>query len=159
MVVAAGPCRGEGDPAAPYREELVTTAQAASGETVPYVLDSRSASPKYVVILFPGGSGEVNPRWMNGRIVYRAKSNFLLRARPLLVDEQFAAVATNSTSRPDRVQPLLDDLKRRFPDARIYLMGTSRGTYDTMALADYLSGRIAGEIHSSSLAAVASFDA
>ena len=151
--------RAEDDAASPYREELVSTAQAASGETVPYVLDSRRASPKYVVILFPGGNGQVDPRRVNGKLVYRAKNNFLLRARPFLVDDEFAAVATNSTSSVERVQALLDDLNRRFPGAAIYLMGTSRGTLDTLALADYLSTRIAGEIHTSSFAAVAAFDA
>ena len=145
--------------AADYREELVSSAQAASGETVPYVLDRRDASPKYVVILFPGGTGEVDPRMVNGKLVYRAKNNFLLRSRPYLVDDDFAAVSTNSTSSAERVQALVDDLKKRFPAAAIYLMGTSRGTLDTMALADYLATRIAGEIHTSSFAAVASFDA
>ncbi len=159
VALAASPCSG-GDEAAPsYREELVTTAQAASGETVPYILDSRSVSPKYVVILFPGGSGEVDPRRVNGKLVYRAKNNFLLRSRPFLVDDEFAAVATNSTSSAERVQALVDDLKKRFPGAAIYLMGTSRGTLHTMALADYLSTRIAGEIHTSSFAAIATFDA
>ena len=146
------------DDAARYREELVTDARMASGEPVPYVLDTRSAAPKYVVILFPGGNGQVEPRMVNGKLVYRAKRNFLLRARRFLVDEEFAAVATDATSNPQRVQAVLDDLKKRFPEARVYLMGTSRGTFDTMALAEYLSDRIAGEIHTSSFAAIASFD-
>lgn len=154
----AAPC-GADEAAPPYREELVTTAQAASGETVPYILDSRSAAPKYVVILFPGGKGEVDPRMVNGKLVYRAKNNFLLRARPFLVDDEFAAVATNATSSGERVQALVDDLRKRFPGAALYLMGTSRGTLDTMALAAYLSTRIAGEIHTSSFAAIATFDA
>lgn len=159
IAVAAMPCGAEdGAAPPPYREELVTSAQAASGETVPYVLDSRGASPKYVVILFPGGNGQVDPRMVNGKLVYRAKNNFLLRARPYLVDDEFAAVATDATSSAQRVQALVDDLGKRFPGAAIYLMGTSRGTLDTMALADYLSTRIAGEIHTSSFAAIAAFD-
>jgi hypothetical protein len=145
--------------ALPFREELIADARMPSGEPVPYVLDTASASPRYVVILFPGGAGQVDPRMVNGKLVYRAKNNFLLRARPFLVDQEFAAVATNSTSAAERIQALVDDLKRRFPQARIYLAGTSRGTFDTMALAEYLSDKIAGEIHTSSLAAVASFDA
>jgi hypothetical protein len=48
---------------------------------------------------------------------------------------------------------------RRYPAARIYLMGTSRGTFDAMHLAEYLSHRIAGEIHTSSMSDVANFDA
>jgi hypothetical protein len=59
----------------------------------------------------------------------------------------------------ERVQALLDDLHRRFPEARIYVMGTSRGTLDTMALADYLSDRVAGEIHTSSMQRITYFDA
>lgn len=143
----------------PYREQLVTTARMASGEPVPYVLDTRSESPKYVVILYPGGTGQVDPRMVNGQLVYRARNSFLLRARPFLVDDEFAAVATNATSTPQRVQALLDDLKQRFPAAHIYPIGTSRGTFDTLALAEYLADKIAGEIHTSSLAAVGSFDA
>jgi len=156
VLLASGAALAAG---ADYREELVTTAQMASGETVPYILDVRAASPRYVVILFPGGTGEVDPRRVNGELVYRAKGSFLMRSRRFLVDEEFAAVATDATARPERVQALLDDLQARFPRARIYLMGTSRGTFDTLALAEYLSSRIAGEIHTSSLAAVASFDA
>jgi hypothetical protein len=38
-------------------------------------------------------------------------------------------------------------------------MGTSRGTFDTLALADYLADKIAGEIHTSSLSRIASLDA
>lgn len=37
-------------------------------------------------------------------------------------------------------------------------MGTSRGTFDTLALADYLSDKIAGEIHTSSMDRIAWFD-
>jgi hypothetical protein len=159
LALAVPPARADDAAPASYREELVTSARMASGEPVPYVLDSRNASPRYVVILFPGGTGEVDPRIVNGKLVYRAKRNFLLRARPFLVDDEFAAVASNASSRPERIQALLDDLRKRFPEARIYLMGTSRGTLDTLTLAGYLSDKIAGEIHTSSFAvAVASFD-
>jgi hypothetical protein len=140
-------------------EELVTTAPYGSGDTVAYVLNSENPSPKYVLILFPGGTGSVGAHMENGKLVYMAKGNFLLRARKFIVDNEFATVATDSTELAARVQALIDDLKARFPSARIYLVGTSRGTYDTMALAPYLSERIAGEIHTSSMRDVATFDA
>jgi len=38
-------------------------------------------------------------------------------------------------------------------------MSTSKGTFETMELAGYLSDKIAGVIHTSSLAHIASFDA
>lgn len=139
-------------------DELVTTAVMKNGEAVPYVLNANSALPRYVLILFPGGMGIVDPHMEEGKLVYRAKDNFLLRARPYLVDNEFATVATNATSSEEKVQALLNDLKKRFPQAKIYLMGTSRGTTDTMALADYLSDKIAGEIHTSSMQRIASFN-
>jgi hypothetical protein len=140
-------------------EELVSTAHYANGEPVPYILDSSGPRPRYVVILFPGGSGVVDPHLENGRLAYGFSGNFLVRSRSLIVDDEFATVTTNSTQSEERIQALLDDLKRRFPDARIYLMGTSNGTGPTMALAAYLADKIAGEIHSSSLMGIYGFDA
>jgi predicted peptidase len=151
MIVSASACFAG--------EELITTATMQNGEAVPYVLNANSASPHYVLILFPGASGIVNPYLQDGKLVYSMQTNFLLRARSYLVDEEFATVSTNATSEQVRVQALIDDLTRRYPAAKIYLMGTSKGTVDTMALADYLSDKIAGEIHTSSMARIAYFDA
>ena len=106
-----------------------------------------------------GGSGVVDPHLENGKLSYGFRGNFLLRARPFIVDGEFATVTTNTTQSEERIQAVLDDLKRRFPDARIYLMGTSNGTGATMALAAYLSDKIAGEIHTSSLREIYGFDA
>ncbi len=140
-------------------EELVTSARLPNGDPVAYVLDSVSPTPKYVVILFPGGTGVMNPRMQDGKLVYGFGGNFLLRARKYLVDEDFATVATNASDSEERIQAVLDDIKRRFPQARVYLAGTSNGTHSTMKLAGYLQDRIAGEIHSSSRAQIYSFDA
>jgi hypothetical protein len=140
-------------------ENLITTAQEKNGEIVPYVLNYNNLSPRYVLILFPGGSGIVDPHMENGKLIYKAKKNFLLRARPFFVDEEFVTVSTNSSQIEERIQAIIDDLKKRFPLAKIYLIGTSRGTFDTMRLAGYLSDKIAGEIHTSSLSSIASFNA
>jgi len=139
-------------------EELVTTAKFHSGEVIPYILNFNNPSPRYVLILFPGGSGVVNPSIVDGQLVYSAKGNFLMRARKWIVDDEFATVATNATSSEERVQAVIDDLGTRFPAAKLFLVGTSRGTDDTMRLAGYLSDKIAGEIHTSSMQRIASFD-
>ncbi len=141
------------------QEELIGTAHFKNGEAIPYILNYKNLSPQYVIILFPGGTGNVDPRMENGKLVYGFKGNFLVRSRKHIVDDEFATVTTNSSRSEERIQALLDDLKNRFPKARIYLMGTSNGTYDTIALADYLSDKIAGEIHTSSLDRIGSFDA
>lgn len=140
-------------------EELITSAVTHEGKTIPYILNTAGNVPRYVIILFPGGNGVVNPRIEDGNLVYEKRGNFLLRSRKFLVDNEFAAVTTSSTQVEQNVQALLDDLHARFPGAAIFLMGTSRGTYDTMALADYLADKVAGEIHTSSLSQIAYFDA
>ncbi len=143
-------------------EELVTTARYANGEPVPYILNSDGAAgtaPKFVVILFPGGSGIVDPRIEDGRLVYGFRGNFLVRSRRHLVDADFATVTTNSTSSPERIQAVLDDLKRRYPEARVYVMGTSAGTNATMDLAEYLSDKVAGMIHTASMNRIRNLDA
>lgn len=139
-------------------EELVTTARYANGEAVPYILNTGDTVPKYVIILFPGGSGIMDPRLENGKLVYGFKGNFLIRSRPLIVDGEFATVSTNSTRSEERIQAVLDDIRRRYPEARIYLMGTSAGTDATRVLSGYLSGRIAGVIHTSSMNAIRGLD-
>ena len=143
----------------PAAEELIMSAQYANGEPVPYILNTNGPNPRYVLILFPGGSGNVDPRMQDGKLVYGFKGNFLLRARTFFVDDEFATVTTNSTQSTERVQTILDDIKRRFSNAQVYLIGTSRGTFCTMALAKYLSDRIAGVIHTSSLREIYDFDA
>jgi hypothetical protein len=140
-------------------EDLITTAQDRNGQTIPYILNYNNLSPKYVIILFPGGAGNVDPHMADGKLAYRFRGNFLLKSRPFIVDDEFVTVTTNSTQIEERIQAVIDDLKTRFAAAQIYLMGTSNGTFDTMALAGYLSDNIAGEIHTSSLQGIAGFNA
>ena len=139
-------------------DQLVDTARSARGEEVPYVLNAVNAQPRYVLILFPGGSGNMNPRMQGDRVMYGFSGNFLIRSRKLMVDEEFATVSTNSTSNTEHIQAVIDDINRRFAGARIYLMGTSAGTSSTLALAGYLSDKIAGEIHTASFTEVRRLD-
>lgn len=138
--------------------ELVMTAKLPNGDPVPYMLDSAGPGPKYLLVLFPGGSGDMNLRMEDGRIKFGLYGNFLIRSRPLFIDNDFATASTNATGNEERVQALLDDFKRRFPDAKVYFIGTSNGTGPTMRLAEFLQDKVAGEIHTSSRSQVYSFD-
>ena len=140
-------------------EDLITTAKYKNGKVIPYILNYQNLSPKYAIILFPGGSGDVNPHMEDGKLVYKFQRNFLLRSRPFLIDNEFVSVTTNSSDNEERIQAIINDLKKRFPNVQIYLMGTSKGTQDTIALAGYLSDKIAGEIHTSSVSNIAYLDA
>ncbi|MBV8408663.1 MAG: hypothetical protein JOY64_13590 [Alphaproteobacteria bacterium] len=53
---------------------------------------------------------------------------------------------------------IVADLQRRYPGIKVYVVGTSRSTEATMALARLLDSRVAGFAHSSSMNAIASFD-
>jgi hypothetical protein len=139
-------------------DELVTSAQTAGGEAIPYILTSKPGTPAYAVILMPGGQGRVNPRMMNGRLALSAGGNFLIRSRELFADGRFVAASTDATSTPDRIVAIVRDLQTRYGQVAIYVIGTSRSTDATMALAKPLDGQVAGFVHSSSMSAIAGFD-
>ena len=145
-------------PSAWAADELVTSARTAGGETVPYVLTTKPGTPAYAVILMPGGKGVLNPRLQGGRLVLAAAGNFLIRARELFADGRFVAASTDATSTPDRMLAIVRDLEGRYGRIAIYIVGTSRSTEATMALAKPLDGRVAGFIHTSSMSGIASFD-
>ncbi|MGQ0584798.1 MAG: hypothetical protein ACT4O6_22910 [Reyranella sp.] len=140
------------------RDELVTSARTAGGETVPYVLTTKGGTPAYAVILMPGGSGVMNPRMMDGRLVFGFGGNFLIRSRELFADGRFVAASTDATSTPARILAIAQDLERRFGKVAIYVIGTSRSTEATMLLAAPLDGQVAGFVHTSSMNGIAGFD-
>jgi hypothetical protein len=140
------------------RDELVTTARTAGGETVPYVLTTKGGTPVYAVILMPGGSGVMNPRMANGRLVFGFGGNFLIRSRELFADGRFVAASTDATSTPARILAIAQDLQRRYCGITVYVIGTSRSTEATMLLAAPLDGQVAGFVHTSSMNGMASFD-
>lgn len=140
-------------------EVVVSSAVTATGDHVPYLLNAAdTGTPRFVLILFPGGSGVVNPHYEDGVVKYQMADNFLLRARKFIVDQEFATVAMDTTQSEARIQAVVDDIRRRMTGSKIYLVGTSTGTFDTMKLAGYLADKIEGEIHTSTLLSVASFD-
>ena len=96
------------------RDELVTTAHTAGGETIPYILTSKPGTPAYAVILMPGGKGSVSPRMVGGRLVFSGGGNFLIRSRELFADGRFVAVSTDATSTPDRMLAIVRDLQARY---------------------------------------------
>jgi hypothetical protein len=140
------------------RDELVTTARTVGGETIPYILTTKAGTPAYAVILMPGGKGILNPRMENGRLAFAFGGNFLIRSRELFADGRFVAASTDATSSPDRIRAIVQDLERRYGKLAVYVIGTSRSTEATMALAAPLDGQVAGFVHTSSMNAIAKFD-
>ncbi len=135
------------------------------------VLVSRASpdqQPKYLLLLFPGHPGIMKLREENGRIVFDLLGNFLLRARRHLVDAETATVSVDAPTDEyccfeDRfrlgerhatdIGKVIDTLKSRFPESRIYLVGTSNGTVSVASLAARLPDKIDGAILTASATA------
>jgi len=123
--------------------------KTADGSSVAYLLTTAgSQAPRYAVILMPGGKGIMSP----------GSGNFLIRSRAIFAEGPFVAASTDATSKPDRIMAIAGDLQRRYPGVKVYVVGTSRSTEATMALARPLDGQVAGFVHSSSMNPIASFD-
>jgi hypothetical protein len=150
--------------------ESVITIPTRDGVTLSYLLvQDPSAAPKLVVVTFIGGTGAIGlaRRAENGPVKFGPSSNFLIRIRERLVDGDIADAIVDAPSDqlpqgmqdrfrlgPDHLadtRALIDDLKRRFPGARIYLVGTSRGTISAAALGAKLGDSIQGIVLSSTV--------
>ena len=140
-------------------DQLIDNVRYSDEFTVPYILTSQHQSPRYVLILMPGGAGTLNPHINNeGKLQFGFAGNFLIRSRNQFCDSQFTTASTNSTESPERMGALVNDLQTRFPNAKICMVGTSRSTYSTMGLAEKFDGKIDCIIHTASMNQIAQFD-
>jgi hypothetical protein len=134
---------------AAWAADQSASGKTADGSSVAYLLTTTgSQAPRYAVILMPGGKGIMSP----------GSGNFLIRSRAIFAEGPFVAASTDATSKPDRIMAIAGDLQRRYPGVKVYVVGTSRSTEATMALARPLDGQVAGFVHSSSMNPIASFD-
>lgn len=124
-----------------------------NGVTESYVLirNPPNATPRIIVVAFVGGNGVIGLEGKQVPFSFGPSTNFLIRVRNDLVDLDFAEVLVEAPS--DKlpkgmsdefrlgsdhladIRALLADVKKRFPDAKLFLMGTSRGTVSVAALA------------------------
>lgn len=129
-------------------KDHVMSAHYANGDLIPYVLTSVDIKkPEYALILQPGGNGSMH--------LY---GNFLVRSRQYFADSQTIVINTDATRSVERMRLIINDLKAQYPRLEIYLIGTSNGTFSTMALGREMDGEISGFIHTSSLAGIGSYD-
>jgi len=139
-------------------DELARSAPFSDGKSINYILTTSGQKPSYAVILMPGGKGALDPRMEGDKLVMAGGGNFLIRSRELFATGPFVAASTDATTTPDRIMAIVRDLERRYGKLAVYVIGTSRSTESTMALAKPLDGQVAGFVHSSSMSAISSFD-
>jgi len=145
-------------------QEIVTI-PTRSGVTESYLLirNPPSATPKVVIIALVGGYGVVGMAGKEAPLKFGPATNFLIRIRSDLVDTDFVEVVVDAPSDkqgpfgmsdefrlgPDHltdIRAVLADIKKRFPDGRIYLVGHSRGTVSAAALAAKLGDAVQGVV-------------
>jgi hypothetical protein len=152
--------------------EQVVNVPLEQGASIAYLLTQQDASqPKWVLVMFPGSEGnlELSPQ-PDGSIHMREKNNFLIRARTLFVDAQFATAIVDAPSdQPGgysdafRASPrsahdlarVAADLHTRFPQAKLVLLGTSRGTISTAFVGRALPQVWDAVVHTSTLSSPA----
>lgn len=140
-------------------DTLITSARSSEGDVVPYILTKRGqATVSFVLILMPGGSGNLDPEMIDGQISFKFGGNFLIRSRGLFADGQTVAISTNATANPEKIKAVVADALHKFPGAKVFILGTSRSTESTMQLAVSMDGLVAGFIHTSSMSSIVDFD-
>ena len=154
LIAAAGGVRAA--------QELFTV-PTRNGVTESYLLvRNPSASPGIVVIAFVGQPGVIGLGGKQVPMGFGPMTNFLIRLRNDLVDRQFAEALVEAPSDklpqglsddfrlgPEHltdIRAVVGDVKKRFPEAKIYLAGHSRGTVSAAALAANLGDSVQGAV-------------
>jgi len=150
-------------------EELVTL-PVRDGVTESYFLVyDKSAPPKAIAVTLIGGTGAIDlaKRTRDGVARFGPGANVLIRIRESLAGNDIADAIVDAPS--DRlpngmtddfrssaqhsadVRKIVADLHARFPEAPIFLIGTSRGTISVAHLAVSLSDVLRGAVLSSTV--------
>jgi hypothetical protein len=149
------------------RAEEIVTVSGRKGETQSYLLMHNSPPPKAVAVLFPGGEGLLRLHAEGSSVKFAGGQNFLVRTRGMLRDDEVAVAILDAPSDQQRsgmgdgfrtgsahvedVGAVVADLRSRFPGAKIYLIGTSRGSLSAAYLGRSLGAAVDGVILTSSV--------
>lgn len=152
--------------------EQVVSVPLAKGASISYLLTQQDGSaPRWVLVMFPGSAGDLElSQQPDGTIHMREKNNFLVRARQLFVDAQFATAIVDAPSDQPRgysdafrasprsardLAQVAASLHGRLPDAKLVLVGTSRGTISTAYVGRALPDVWDAVVHTSTLSSPA----
>ena len=149
-----------------FAAEDMVTIPTRPGVTQSFVLTTpANANPDVVLILFPGAHGQIGLRRVDGEIKF-GEANFLVRERQRFVDLGAATAVVDVPSdnrsgindgfragnkHATDIGFVIDELKKRWPAARIFLVGTSRGTVSASSVGYRLKDRIDGIVLTSTI--------
>jgi len=153
--------------AAPASAEEIVTVSGRKGETQSYLLMHQTSTPRAVAVLFSGGEGLLRLRMEGGQVRTDARRNFLVRTRGLFRDAEVAVAIADVPSDQQRagmddgfrtgrdhvadIAAVVKDLRKRFSGAKIFLVGTSRGTLSAAYVGRALGGAVDGVILTSTV--------
>jgi hypothetical protein len=146
----------------PAAAQEVIPLQTRPGVTQTYFLTSAPKNTQAIAILFPGSGGYIQLRTENGQPKFDG-GNFLVRSRAEFVNRGVVAAIVDAPSDQQKnwgmtdefrlsdkhladVAAVVADVKKRFPDAPLFLVGTSRGTISAAAVGANLEPPPAGVI-------------
>jgi len=148
-----------------HGEEIVTL-PTRDGVTQSFLLAAPAQNkPAAAAVLFPGGNGNIRLRTENGEIKFGG-GNFLVRSRLSFVDGGVAVAVMDAPSDESRgmddrfrlgekhaadITAVVAELKKRYPDTPVFLVGTSRGTISAAATGAALGGSVGGVVLTSTL--------
>jgi hypothetical protein len=147
--------------------EEVVTVSGRKGETQSYLLMHNAPPPKAVAVMFPGGEGLLRLHSEGGSVKFSQGRNFLVRTRGMFRDTEVAVAIVDSPSDQQRagmddgfrtgrahvedIAAVVKDLRARFSGAKIFLVGTSRGTLSAAYVGRALGEAVDGVILTSSV--------
>ncbi|MBS0319466.1 MAG: hypothetical protein JSR18_02915 [Proteobacteria bacterium] len=156
--------------AAASASERVYTVPTRPGVTDAYLEVVRDGAPKKaIVVVFVGGLGTIHlaERAAKDRVKFGPGANFLVRIREALAGDDMAVEVVDTPSdRQDAgltdafrmsadhatdVRAIVADAKSRYPQAPVYLVGTSRGTVSAAYVGAVLGDAIAGVVLTSTI--------
>ncbi|MFN2645065.1 MAG: hypothetical protein ABR570_08745 [Burkholderiales bacterium] len=144
--------------AAPIGAQEMVSVASRPGVTQSFVIfKPGDEKPLAIALLFTGGGGRIGVRSEGGKVSFRSH-NFLVRAAPEFARNGVLPVAMDAPSDESELsdgyrtgaaqtadaRAALAELKHRYPDLPVYLVGTSRGTISAAVLARELGQEVAG---------------
>ena len=143
-------------------QQEIVTLPTRPGVTQSYFLTSIPQSLQALALLFPGSGGLIQLRAENGKPRFN-QGNFLVRSRAEFIKRGVAAAIIDAPSDQQSgwgmsdefrlgnehlsdISRIIDDLAKRFLEAPLFLIGTSRGTISAAALSSRLGERTAGAV-------------
>jgi alpha-beta hydrolase superfamily lysophospholipase len=151
---------------AAFAQEVVPLS-TRPGVTETYFLASAPKNPQAIAVLFPGSGGYIRIRMENGQPKFGG-DNFLVRVRADFVKRGVVAAIVDAPSDQQGgegmgddfrlgadhltdISAVIADLKKRFPEIPVFLIGTSRGTVSAAGLGARFGPEVAGVVLTSSL--------